>query len=551
MGVWNRLEFGQRKAVITLGEMSESFNPFFNSISTFSTSARFKIYTPTQPSRSTVPTSTTAAPSSLDPKHRVLASKPIAAVSPSLASTLRTNRENPSSSANPPIRPRAKKRRVAEDTRVFEAVRLAVDLLEDEFKLREIASREFPPEISSTHIRSSISRYEDELSAASERSICCSCGSFFAGHIYQIDDQDDFIQMHQTSLDRCGYHGNTWAFCSLCYAAIRRNSIPKFSAENFVNVTMCQDYPSALEDLTPVEECLIAKCHPIGTIIKLRPGGRASPTNYNALRGHMIVIPQDPGPLLQILPSLELRLNNLIKVFWLGKHPPTNTDLKPFLRVRKDKVLTALHYLVQHNHLYHDIAINYTMIESWSDEFVPPEIADNITHFENPDHHEREGYAVSLQSGNYENDLHAAQDGAFHSNDSDPFVTGSVYTDINGERTDPNLRLIDALLGVVSGNSSRVDETTQAADHSDEHEHGHRQRDLPTISYAIRGQASLMSSWEDPNYFTGAFPTLFPNGLGGHQDRRPISVSLTAFAQWALNHHSRRLGSLSNAIKLY
>lgn len=30
------------------------------------------------------------------------------------------------------------------------------------------------------------------------------------------------------------------------------------------------------------------------------------------------------------------------------------------------------------------------------------------------------------------------------------------------------------------------------------------------ITYAIRGQTTLMSSWE------GAFPTLFPNGVGGH-----------------------------------
>ena len=261
----------------------------------------------------------------------------------------------------------------------------------------------------------------------------------------------------------------------------------------------------------------------------------------------MIVIPQDPGPLLQILPSPELRLDNLIKVFWLGKHPPTNQDLKPFLCVRKDKVLMALHYLAQHNHLFHDIAINYAMIENWSEEFIPPEIADNITYLENPDHHEREGYTVSLQTGNYENDFHAAQDEAFLASDNDPFVTGSVYTDVNGERTDPNLRLIDALLGVVTGNTRWVDET----DGSDEHEHEHRQRDLPTISYAIRGQATLMSSWEDPHYFTGAFPTLFPNGLGGHQDQRPIPVSLNAFAQWALNHHSRRLESLSNTIMFY
>jgi hypothetical protein len=97
-----------------------------------------------------------------------------------------------------------------------------------------------------------------------------------------------------------------------------------------------------------------------------------------------------------------------------------------------------------------------------------------------------------------------------------------------------------------------VDKTGQAADGLDEHkhEHEHGQRDLPTISYAIHRQAILMSRWEDPHYFTGAFPTLFPNGLGGHQDQRLIPVLLNAFAQWALNHHSRRLESLVNTIPL-
>jgi len=196
---------------------------------------------------------------------------------------------------------------------------------------------------------------------------------------------------------------------------------------------MYQSYPSALEDLTAVEECPIVKCHPVDTILKLRPSGHSTPACYNALRGHMIVIPQDPGPLLQILPSPELRLDNLIKVFWLGKYPPTNRDLKPFLQVRKDKVLTVLRYLIQHNHLYHDLAINYAMIDSWANNFIPPEISDNITCLANPDHHEREGYTVSLQSGNYENDLQAAQGENFLSDESDPLITDFVCTDINGK----------------------------------------------------------------------------------------------------------------------
>jgi hypothetical protein len=185
-----------------------------------------------------------------------------------------------------------------------EAVKLAVGLLEDGFELREAASEVFPPEMTSSHIRASVTTYEDEMSATSVRSICCLYGRFVAAtQIYEIDDQTDFILPPQDSLDHCGHHENYWDFYTSCHTAFSHGDIPKFSALNLVNVTMCQHYPSALEDLTAIEECLIAKCHPVSTILKLRPGGRPSSSNYNALRGHMVVIPQDPGPLLRILPS--------------------------------------------------------------------------------------------------------------------------------------------------------------------------------------------------------------------------------------------------------
>ena len=148
----------------------------------------------------------------------------------------------------------------------------------------------------------------------------------------------------------------------------------------------------------------------------------------------MIVIPQDPGPLLQILPSPELRLDNLIEVFWLGKRAPADTDLKPFLQVRKDKVLAALRYLVQPNLMYRDVSINHRIMNSWIGDFIPPEIRDNITCLANPGHHEREGYTVNLQVGNYENDLQATQDGSYDGGDDKFSLIGAVYTDVNGER---------------------------------------------------------------------------------------------------------------------
>ena len=82
-----------------------------------------------------------------------------------------------SSSANRLLRPIAKKRRITEEVGASKAVKLAISLLEDEFKLRE-SLRRLPPEISSSHFRSSIARYVDEVSVACDRSIYCSCGSY-------------------------------------------------------------------------------------------------------------------------------------------------------------------------------------------------------------------------------------------------------------------------------------------------------------------------------------------------------------------------------------
>ena len=174
--------------------------------------------------------------------------------SPTVVPSKRGNSHiNPSSSANPPASHslRIKRRRTAEYDRALEAVKLAVGLLEDEFKLREAASQAFSPEISFSNIRTSVGKYEDEMSAAPKRSVCCCCGKFVSMlDIYQIDNANDSILHLQDSLDDCGRHDNTSDFCLSCHAALSRANVPKFSAKNFINVTMCQHYPPVLEDLT-------------------------------------------------------------------------------------------------------------------------------------------------------------------------------------------------------------------------------------------------------------------------------------------------------------
>jgi hypothetical protein len=66
---------------------------------------------------------------------------------------------------------------------------LALSGDKQEFELREAASEAFPTEITSSHIRASIAKYEDKMLAASLKSMCYSYGRFVAApDIYEVDD---------------------------------------------------------------------------------------------------------------------------------------------------------------------------------------------------------------------------------------------------------------------------------------------------------------------------------------------------------------------------
>lgn len=138
-----------------------------------------------------------------------------------------------------------------------------------------------------------------------------------------------------------------------------------------------------------------------------------------------------------------------------------------------------------------------------------------------------------------ENEFQAAQDANFDASESEPLTTGSVSTDINGERQNPDKRILNTLLKFVSNSFQPGNEhTTQHC--NKQHGHSCKKRNVPVICYTMRGQISLLDQWTDPRYFTAAFPTLFPTGIGGHLEDRPFSVSLGSVMEWALRHHSRR-----------
>jgi len=131
-----------------------------------------------------------------------------------------------------------KKQRISQVDRVQEAVKIALSVLTDEFEQWKVTSDTFPPRITSSEIRTSVSEYESQILEASKRSICSCCGILVAvSDVYNIDNGNDIIRPLQHQLNHCGYYRNSWDFCASCHSALKRGTIPKFSAKNYVNVT--------------------------------------------------------------------------------------------------------------------------------------------------------------------------------------------------------------------------------------------------------------------------------------------------------------------------
>ena len=411
-------------------------------------------------------------------------------------------------------------------------------LLVRNFERRVINTRDFLLTINAGHICCSIACYETHVESCLTviNGVCCCCGLFVWPLSLAIVLKSDPIivvalknqVINLTCLDHCGQEIDEYRFCLPCHYSMKQKKVPKFSSLNKVNVVMCQNYPPVLETLTLVEEMLIARCHPVMSILKLRPNGASSSVAYQRVRGHAVVFPQSPGPLSTILPSAVVKLHEHIRVVWFGTSKPDNSQLKSFVSVRRIVVLHALLWLGVNNILYKDVVINHEEMANWEDEFVPRSVEDNIV-LSPSDHSEHQGYTHDLSEDNLENDMHAAISDSWDSGCKDgsnesqsQLVSGCVFSDIDGTRHHPVLKLISAVHNLGRSTNDDAEETE------------------PLIVYSSDGRPSCLNDWEDEHYFTGAFPTLFPFGDGGHLTKRKTAISLKAWAKWAMEHHSRR-----------
>jgi hypothetical protein len=283
-------------------------------------------------------------------------------------------------------------------------------------------------------------------------------------------DQRDIMIDPLAIIDR-----NTISVCTKCHSCLSDGSLP---SEALANFRWVGPVPEELKDLTWVEEALIARSHLFGRIFRLEERKGGEPT-YSSLKGHVVLVLQNTMRLLDILPMSPDALADIAHVVWVGKSKPDITKLAPKFTVRKDKIIAALRWLQEHHEDYRNVTIDAMELNKWPSVFITEALLSSIARVHSGAEEDtmRDGFATE--------DLDVEE---FH---GDIPNTASGIIDVNNVSHPHHLATLEAL--------------------------GSLQSNL-TINVVPGG--NVLRHYEDPAYFTSAFPTLFPWGSGKHMDNR-------------------------------
>ncbi|KAG0694397.1 hypothetical protein DFH29DRAFT_985273 [Suillus ampliporus] len=119
--------------------------------------------------------------------------------------------------------------------------------------------------------------------------------------------------------------------------------------------------------------CCRAKCWVIH--LKEENPNLHLPHSQRGMKGHIIIYPQNPSAIMQVLPPSLDEVVTPICILFVGSSPPTEewlcTKASPLI-IRQERVRQALEWLSQHNRLYKDVIIDHGALDELESEQLLP-----------------------------------------------------------------------------------------------------------------------------------------------------------------------------------
>jgi hypothetical protein len=241
----------------------------------------------------------------------------------------------------------------------------------------------------------------------------------------------------------------------------------------------------------------------------------------------------------------------MFAITFLGpnNHPVPNLP-HPF-HVRRYVLLDALRWLKVHNPLYHDIVINETALEQYPENDVPRALQQIMRTSDDLELLRQEQSGVGIEDD--ELDVYLREEIAQF--EIDPIEDGVNVDDTGSclfgihfwELVDCIAEISFDTFGMVDLEGNRISDAEFMSHAMDKVIFGVESYNIPTGSQYANEYRRLdefqqpsIGTNSNPNHILGAFPVLFPYGLGGPEVDRPIPISYQSHAQWALQYEDRR-----------
>ena len=265
--------------------------------------------------------------------------------------------------------------------------------------------------------------------------------------------------------------------CNTCLNALKRKERPALALSNRLYMGTV---PPELQELTVVEEAMIACCRASCWIVQLKEDNKSVvvPTAQRGFSGHVIIYPQNLSAIAQSLPPTVDKITSPLCVIFVGANKPTEEWLREKatpLAVRGHKVRNALIWLKTHNRYYKDIEINEGVLQQLEQNPILPF---HIEHVVSSTH-------VEEVTSRYDN------------------------VDSLGNTTFDPVAFQNVVISDVNNSATFNDMSAAAFRHVKKKGKGYLQ---------VGRESRPVDEFDNPSMLPMCYPSLFPYGIGGSDD---------------------------------